>query len=449
MRDSGVVWLGEVPKGWDVLRGRQLFEIKKTISGELDRPVISVTQEGLRVKDVESGEGQLSQDYSKYQTVEVGEFAMNSMDLLTGGVGIATTAGVTSPDYRVFSVRDKSRVCDRYMLQVLRMLYRNRAFYGWGQGSAQLGRWRLPRRRFNDFPFPVPSFTEQTAIARFLDWANGRLERAIQAKKKLISLLNEKKQAVIHQAVTRGIDCSVPLKPSGVPWLGDIPQHWEVKKLRFLFRYSKGRRAAEITNEYIGRHIGLFPVYSGQTEADGLMGNIDWYEFDFDAPVIFVSTVGARAMSTRLIQGKFSLSQNCALIIPRTQDANPVFYESVLKRLFAYERRSISLIMQPSLRFADLNRFYVPHPPRCEQLEIMKELLDKTAKLDASIRRIEREIELLREYRARLIADVVTGKLDVRAAARNLPAEGEVTSHILEGEPIDEDEFIGEEQQTA
>src|SRR5262249_16927883 len=147
--------------------------------------------------------------------------------------------GVTSPDYRVFAVRDKSACCDRYMLHVFRMLYWNRGFYAWGQGSAQLGRWRLPRKRFNDFPFPVPPFTEQASIARFLDWANGRLERAIRAKRKVIALLNEQKQVIIHRAVTRGLDSSAPLKPSGIRWLGDIPQHWEVVRSRRLFTARK------------------------------------------------------------------------------------------------------------------------------------------------------------------------------------------------------------------
>jgi type I restriction enzyme S subunit len=153
------------------------------------------------------------------------------------------------------------------------------------------------------------------------------------------------------------------------------------------------------------------------------MGSINWHEFEFSSQVIFVSTVGARAMTTRLVQGKFSLSQNCALIIPRRDDVVVEFFEGVFQRLFSYERASISLIMQPSLRFADLNRFYVPHPPHAEQLEIVRVLSREGAALNTAISRLEREIELLREYRIRLIADVVTGKLDVREAAARLPEE--------------------------
>lgn len=220
-----------------------------------------------------------------------------------------------------------------------------------------------------------------------------------------------------------------------------------LKKLRFLFRYAKGSRAAELTNEYIGGNAGSFPVYSGQTEAGGLMGSINWHEVEFSTPVVFVSTVGARAMTTRLVEGKFSLSQNCALIIPRRNDVLAAFFESVFQRLFAYERASISLIMQPSLRFADLNRFYVPHPPYTEQVAIVRVLSQQVSSRDSAISRLEREIDLLREYRTRLVADIVTGKLDVRdLPAATLAAQAgaaallpDYVSDEDEREPADED----------
>jgi len=103
-KDSGVEWLGEVPKGWGIARVKHLFEIKKRIAGVEGYEVLSITQQGIKVKDIESGDGQLSMDYSKYQFVEFGDFAMNHMDLLTGYVDISPVLGVTSPDYRVFSV---------------------------------------------------------------------------------------------------------------------------------------------------------------------------------------------------------------------------------------------------------------------------------------------------------------------------------------------------------
>ena len=226
--------------------------------------------------------------------------------------------------------------------------------------------------------------------------------------------MKEKRAALISRTVTCGLNPNAKLKPTGVEWLGDVPEHWEVKKLSWLFRYAKGPSAALLTKEYVGSNPGDFPVYSGQTENEGLMGMTDWHEFEFAIPVIFVTTVGARAMTTRLVSGKFSLSQNCALIIPLDNALDVRFYEAALRPLFEYERRSISLIMQPSLRFDDLNRFRVPRPPPDEQRAIADFLDRETAKIDRLETKVAAAMERLQEYRSALITAAVTGKIDVR-----------------------------------
>ena len=149
-------WLGEVPGHWDVQRVRWLCEIKKEIASVLGHEILSITQQGIKIKDVDGNDGQISMDYSKYQLVEPGDFAMNHMDLLTGYVDISPFAGVTSPDYRVFVLRDRTVCYDRYILAICQMGYRNRIFYAYGQGSSQLGRWRMPTEQFNDLRFPLP-----------------------------------------------------------------------------------------------------------------------------------------------------------------------------------------------------------------------------------------------------------------------------------------------------
>jgi len=220
-------------------------------------------------------------------------------------------------------------------------------------------------------------------------------------------------------------------KTSGVEWLGDVPEHWEVKKLSWLFSYSKGPNAAQLTKDYIGQNTGDYPVYSGQTENDGLMGEIDSYDFNFQYPVIFVTTVGAKAMSTRLVQGKFSLSQNCALVIPRNAKVDSRYFEGVLRPLFDYEKRSISLIMQPSLRFEDLNRFRVPLPPLPEQQAIAAFLDRETGRIDALIAKKERLLELAGRQRTALISRAVTKGLDASVKLKPSGVEwlGDVPEH--------------------
>jgi type I restriction enzyme S subunit len=417
-------WLGQVPSHWSVRRFKYLLRETDSRSTSGKEQLLRVSQyTGVTQRRRADGGDEpdtRAESLVGYKRVETSQLVVNIMLAWNGSLGVSNYAGIASPAYCVYHFNDEAQPW--YYHHLLRSPVYKTRIKTLSTGVVE-SRLRLYTDSFYGIEGLLPPPSEQAAIVRFLDWANGRLERAIRAKRKVIALLHEQKQAIIHKAVTQGLDPNVPKRDSGIPWLGEIPSHWEVRKLRFLFRYCKGSRAAEITNEYIGRNLGDFPVFSGQTENGGVMGRINWHEFTFDSPVVFVSTVGARAMSTRTVQGRFSLSQNCALIIPRSSAISVTFFEKVFQRLFAYEKASISLVMQPSLRFADLNRFFVPLPPHSEQVLITNVLSERLGNLDSVMERLQREITLLREYRTRLVADVVTGKLDVREAALLLPEE--------------------------
>ncbi len=205
MKDSGVEWLGEIPEHWQAKRTKFLFKIKKRIVGEDGYQVLSITQQGIKEKDTESGAGQLSMDYSKYQFAYVGDFAMNHMDLLTGYVDITKYNGVISPDYRVFTLEDKNSH-PNYYLYLYQNGYKNKIFYKYGQGSSQLGRWRLPTEQFNEFRFPYPPLEEQQQIANYLDEKTSKIDTLIEKSNKSIELLKEKRTALISAAVTGKID---------------------------------------------------------------------------------------------------------------------------------------------------------------------------------------------------------------------------------------------------
>lgn len=205
MKDSGVEWLGVIPEHWEVKRSKFLFKIKKRISGKEGYQVLSITQQGIKEKDTESGAGQLSMDYSKYQFAYVGDFAMNHMDLLTGYVDITKYDGVISPDYRVFTLEDKNSH-PNYYLYLYQNGYKNKIFYKYGQGSSQLGRWRLPTEQFNEFRFPYPPLEEQQQIANYLDEKTSKIDTLIEKSNKSIELLKEKRIALISAAVTGKID---------------------------------------------------------------------------------------------------------------------------------------------------------------------------------------------------------------------------------------------------
>lgn len=205
MKDSGVDWIKNIPRHWSVTRNKHIFKIKKIIAGKLGYDVLSITQQGIKIKDITSGEGQLSMDYSKYQLVKPGDFGMNHMDLLTGFVDISKYEGVTSPDYRVFSLVASD--CDKdYFLYIFQLCYWLEIFFPFGQGSSHLGRWRLPTEQFNLFMFPVPPLGEQKKISTFLKDNIIKMDQLIAKAKSAIELMQERRTALISAAVTGKID---------------------------------------------------------------------------------------------------------------------------------------------------------------------------------------------------------------------------------------------------
>lgn len=201
MKDSGNIWFGSIPSEWSAKRIKYIFRIKKDIAGQEGFTVLSITQKGIKPKNLFKNEGQIAESYANYQIVNVGDFAMNHMDLLTGWVDISPYDGVTSPDYRVFVLEDLN--CNRnYYLYLMQMCYTNRIFYGLGQGVSGLGRWRLQADKFLNFVVPVPSLEEQYEIAVYLDSKCLELDKLIVKKELLISDLELYKKSIIYEYVT-------------------------------------------------------------------------------------------------------------------------------------------------------------------------------------------------------------------------------------------------------
>ncbi|MFC5193756.1 restriction endonuclease subunit S [Bizionia hallyeonensis] len=205
MKDSGIEWLGEIPKHWAAKRLKFIFKIQKRIAGELGYDILSVTQRGLKVKDISNYKGQFSMDYSKYQIVNEGDFVMNHMDLLTGYIDISKQTGVTSPDYRVFELIEEK--CNpQYFLYISQLCYKEKIFYSHGQGVSQLGRWRLQAKEFNNMTFPFPSFEEQKEIADYISLNTKIMDKVLVETEKSIKKLKAYRQSIISEAVTGKID---------------------------------------------------------------------------------------------------------------------------------------------------------------------------------------------------------------------------------------------------
>lgn len=192
----------EIPETWKLSDIKYIFEIVKRIAGKEGFDVLSVTQKGLKVKDITNMEGQLAENYSGYQFVYPTDYVMNHMDLLTGWVDCSTMFGVTSPDYRVFRLRDKTNNDLTYFKYVMQCCYMNKVFYSLGQGVSNLGRWRLQTSSFNNFMIPVPPLENQQQIAEYLNQKFSEIDSIIADKRKQIETLEEYKNSIIFEYVT-------------------------------------------------------------------------------------------------------------------------------------------------------------------------------------------------------------------------------------------------------
>lgn len=427
-KDSGERWLGAVPAHWQVHRLKNLFEIRKRIVGEVGHQVLSVTQRGIKVKDIESNDGQLSMDYSKYQIVLPGDFAMNHMDLLTGFVDISSFTGVTSPDYRVFAVRDGVGCEPRYFLHLLQNGYRQKIFYAFGQGASEFGRWRFPTDQFNDFRFPCPPRAEQTAIAGFLDRETAKIDALIVEQEKLIALLAEKRQATISHAVTRGLNPNAPMKDSGVAWLGEVPAHWvrtPIKHTLFTIIdtehktvpfYEDGKFLVARTSNI--KNGQLLIEDAKYTDEEGFE---EWTKRGFPEPGDILFTREAPAGEACIVPSGIPLcvGQRTVLMKVDRSKLNPRYGLWSIYGGLASE--FVDVVSQgstvPHFNMSDIGNIPLLLPSLNEQSAIVAFIDTEIEKLDALNTESEHAISLFKERRSALIAAAVTGQIDVRGLA--------------------------------
>jgi type I restriction enzyme S subunit len=448
-KDSGVPWLGDVPERWEVVPNRAVFtEVKERDHPE--EPMLSVTirrgvirQQALLADSSKKDASNL--DKSAYKLVRPGDIAYNKMRAWQGAVGRSEYRGIVSPAYVV--QRPHQRADSRYLHYLLRTPAFAKEAERWSYGITS-DMWSLRPEHFRMIYTCLPSPAEQSAIVRFLNHADRRIRRYIRAKQKLIALLEEQKQAIIHRAVTRGLDPSVRLKPSGVEWLGDVPEHWEVKRLRHVSPSvavgvvvnPSSYFAAEGVPMLLGNNVlpGRFRldrVARISDESNQTLGKTRLRSGD--VVVVRVGAPGTAAVVTDALDGC-----NCAsMMIVRK---GPAFVSEWLMYLFnsSVLRYQIDMVKygaaQKQFNIGHAVDFWCPLPGVAEQQRIVEHLALQLDGFQRAAENVVRDISLLREYRTRLIADVVTGKLDVRDAAARLPDEAE------EPEPADEAEALAE-----
>lgn len=432
---SGSKWLGDIPVKWEVRNLRTLIS-KRSERNRPDLPLLSVAREkGVFVRsmtDADENHNVIPDDLTNYKVARAGNLVINKMKAWQGSMGIAPCDGIVSPAYFVFDFRITNCAFGQRLLRSKPYV----AHFGQASDGVRVGQWDLSIPGMREIPVLVPSETEQAAIVRFLDHANRKIDGFIRAKRKLIGLLNAQKQAIIHRAVTRGLHPDVPLKPSGIPWLGDIPAHWDVWRLGRAIKLLTGFPFPSIgftqkeSATRLVRGINVTPnglrwdstVRWERSPADGLDefllhdGDI---VLGMDRPII---ATGVRAASVQMQDTPALLLQRVARLRPKERVTGPFLLLLLRGRMFAeYIAPIFTGISVPHLSPEQIKDFKVMLPPLEEQKEIVEYIAKETAVLTAAITRTEREIALMQEYRTRLTADIVTGKLDVREAAAKLP----------------------------
>lgn len=465
-KESGMPWLGQVPEHWEVLPGRAVFrEINDR--GHPDEQMLSVTitRGVLRQADLladSSKKDSSNEDKSNYKLVQPGDLVYNKMRAWQGAVGVSAYRGIVSPAYIVQRLRSAENL-PRYMHFLLRTpLFASEA-ERWSYGITS-DQWSLRAEEFKCIYFSLPPLPEQTAIVRFLDWAEQRIRRVIRARQRRIKLLEEYKQALIHQAVTGSIDVRTgkpypAYKDSGVEWLGQVPEHWEVVPLCGLGRPKKVTNCVdrELLSVYLHRGVIRFsdvPDKRTNPTSEDLSKYqaVDYGDFVLNNQQAWRGSVGVSKYSGIVSPAYLVLALNGRL---DTTYADRLLQDRSMVDQYLICSKGVGSI-QRNLYWPHLRRVAVPVPPNTEQNAIVLFLDTQTTKIDAAIAATRSEIELLREYRTRLIADVVTGKVDVREVAAQLPeepseeeAESIDTDKIAEGETTDEEagtETVEEEE---
>lgn len=423
-KNSGISWVGEIPVHWRILRTKTLFDLMKRSPRE-DDGIVTAFRDGevtLRSNRRIDGFTNSLQEIG-YQGVRRGDLVIHAMDAFAGAIGVSDSDGKSTPVYSVC----RSRVGLSNAFYYGRLL-RYMALSGFIDSLAKGIRERSTEFRWADAGnvyLPVPPIEEQSAIATFLDHETAKIDALIAEQEKLIALLAEKRQAVVSHAVTRGLNLNAPMKDSGVPWLGEIPAHWKVTRLKYATCLIvdcphetpvydsdgdyKVIRTADISagqldssamyavteSEYLNR------IRRQALRKDDIVYGREGERWGFAAQVPLDDTY---CLGQRMMQ--FRASQSfCARYLMWQLNSMTTYRQGQMDTVGA---------TSPHVNVATIRNYVLVEPPLDEQRKISKFLDTETIKLDTLRNQVERTIELLKERRSALIAAAVTGQIDVR-----------------------------------
>lgn len=412
-KDSGVEWLGEVPHCWDVKKVKNIFHLIVEPAAKNNQcELLSVyTDIGVKPRAELEERGNKASTTDGYWIVKKGDIVVNKLLAWMGAIGLSEYDGVTSPAYDI--LRPHQQINGKFFHYLFRTPLCLSEFKKNSRGIMDM-RLRLYFEELGNIYIPFPSYQEQQKIAQFLDEKTAKIDQAVDLAEKQIALLKEHKQILIQNAVTRGLNPDVPLKDSGVEWIGQVPEHWEVKKMKFLFKDTSIKNKPDATLLSVTQNRGVIPRNWLEERTVMPSGNLETFKFiqkdDF-------------AISLRSFEGGLEICHHDGIISPAytvlkydKKFLNNGYYKYLFKcqKFISEMQTSIVGIREgKNISYEELKYSFLPIPQIIEQQKIAQFLDEKTAKIDQAIALKTAHIEKLKEYKSVLINDVVTGKVRV------------------------------------
>lgn len=425
-KDSGVYYIPQIPSEWNVLKGKILFKQEKRPVNKEDEIVTCFRDGEVTLRKNRRLEGFTnSLKEIGYQGIRKGDLVIHNMDAFAGAIGVSDSDGKGTPVYAVCTpIREDAN--QFYYCYLLRFLAKT----GFIQSLAKGIRERSTDFRYGDFKellLPVPSRAEQDAIVRYLDTATSEIDKAIAMQQKMIDLLNERKQIIIQNAVTKGLDENVEMKESGVEFVNEIPHNWSTRRLKFSAWIRarlgwKGLKASEyVENGY--PFLSAFNIENDHMKWNNL-NFINKYRYD-ESPEIKLKVgdlllvkdgagIGKCARIDELPYGESTANGSLAVITSYDMlDYRYLYYFMVSKSFKDHTELLINGMGVPHFTQGEMKKIVMPVPPQAEQQQIVTYLDSEMEKFDSAITNCQRQITLLQERKQIIINEVVTGKVRV------------------------------------
>lgn len=426
-KDSGVDWIGEIPEHWECKRLGALLTVFSS-KNHTDKPLLSITREkGVILRDLDDeteNHNFIPDDLSGYKLIKEGQFGMNKMKAWQGSYGISDYDGIVSPAYFIFNVAEE--IYPKFFHHAIRSKFYV-AHFGSASDGVRIGQWDLSKPRMREIPFFIPPISEQQTIATFLDDKTAKIDQTIANKQKEIELLKERRQILIQKAVTKGLDDTVPLKDSGVDWIGEIPEHWEVRKLKYCLSSKLKYGANESGVDYdleLPRYVRITDFgFDGKLSEDKKL-SLTWQQGkDYllkDGDILFARS-GATVGKSYQFKTSMSFEKHYSFAGYLIKaEANEEIILSDYLYLYTnsnlFDNWKSAIFNKATIENIGADKYStlsVVVPPLIEQKEILLEYNTKNEKIAKAITLKEQEIEKLKEYKTVLIDQVVTGKVRV------------------------------------